>query len=1058
MNPLYFNSSPSFPFFSSLAELAAEFITRPQNQEAVEGEKAEFSCSVSKDTYEVKWFRGDKAIETGDKYSIISEGKRRSLVVKNCELKDEGGYTAHIGTVKASADLLNTGLVLLSLCFIPEKLRIITPIKDTEVKEGREIVFNCETNTEGAKAKWLKNEETIFESSKYMMVQRDNVFSLRIKDAQKADEAVYTVSLTNHRGEQAKCSASAKVSGNYFLLSNCCSSPLFLYVHSEMIWFSTEEKLRFSEPIEDIETQEKKTISFVCKVNRPGATVRWMRAGQEVTLSKRVVYRADGLKHSLTIKDCIMEDEGEYTALVGDDKCAAELIISEAPTDFSAQLKDQTITEFEDAEFTCKLTKEKAAVKWYREGREIREGPRYDRSKYITQNNNPTHKAAVFVYSARRTRARLFVEGELFVSRGSDIVFEVELNKDRVEVKWMRNNMIIVQGDKYQMISEGKVHRLQVCEIRPRDQGEYRIVAKDKDARAKLELAAVPKIKTTDQNLVTDAGKPFIMTVPYDAYPRADAEWFFEGTSLPVQNIDTSMDRTEYRLKSPTKEDQGRYKVVIKNKHGEGENLRVVDTVDGEVSLAWDEPESDGGSKIIAYVVERRDVKRKTWTLATDRADTPDGPTVTTEDAVQAKNKFGKHHSKIATHIHIPSPHSNVPDAPENVAVESVNKFGATITWEPPKFDGGSEITAYVIELRDRTSVKWEAALVCGASDRSAMLNDVVENKEYIFRVRAENKAGIGRPSAATNPVKIMDPIGLEVIVPQPLTIRVPITGYPTPVAKWTFGEKEYSESPHFDIHIFSCAAMYYITTTLLYIDFMFGLSSLDKPGPPAAFDISEITNESCLLAWNPPRDDGGSPITNYIVESRQCDKEEWVKLSATVKHTTFKASKLTALKDYIFRKKYVIRVRAINSVGVSDPSDVSDKVSTKDPDCKQGQTSNLGIQKKAIPAPKMVWQKDTVECKAGDRLTVTVEMNSAHLELLKCTRADGGAYTITLENSLGTATGTINVKVIGKVICMMLRTYNIDNVPFNSCSSVVVSFCEPGLRFPTNNLDQTFF
>lgn len=34
---------------------------------------------------------------------------------------------------------------------------------------------------------------------------------------------------------------------------------------------------------------------------------------------------------------------------------------------------------------------------------------------------------------------------------------------------------------------------------------------------------------------------------------------------------------------------------------------------------------------------------------------------------------------------------------------------------------------------------------------------------------------------------------GLEVIVPQPLTIRVPLSGYPTPVAKWTFGEKELS-------------------------------------------------------------------------------------------------------------------------------------------------------------------------------------------------------------------------------------------------------------------------
>lgn len=32
---------------------------------------------------------------------------------------------------------------------------------------------------------------------------------------------------------------------------------------------------------------------------------------------------------------------------------------------------------------------------------------------------------------------------------------------------------------------------------------------------------------------------------------------------------------------------------------------------------------------------------------------------------------------------------------------------------------------------------------------------------------------------------------GLEVIVPQPLAIRVPITGYPTPTAKWSFGDKE---------------------------------------------------------------------------------------------------------------------------------------------------------------------------------------------------------------------------------------------------------------------------
>lgn len=75
----------------------------------VEGEKAEFVCSVSKDTFEVKWFRGDKELQSGDKYDIICDGKRRVLVIKNCERKDDGGYIAFIGTVKASAELTVIG-------------------------------------------------------------------------------------------------------------------------------------------------------------------------------------------------------------------------------------------------------------------------------------------------------------------------------------------------------------------------------------------------------------------------------------------------------------------------------------------------------------------------------------------------------------------------------------------------------------------------------------------------------------------------------------------------------------------------------------------------------------------------------------------------------------------------------------------------------------------------------------------------------------------------------------------------------------------------------------
>lgn len=71
----------------------------------VEGERADFTCTVSKETYEVKWFKGDKELEDGDKYQMVSEGKKRRLIIKSCELKDEGGYAVRIGETKASADL-----------------------------------------------------------------------------------------------------------------------------------------------------------------------------------------------------------------------------------------------------------------------------------------------------------------------------------------------------------------------------------------------------------------------------------------------------------------------------------------------------------------------------------------------------------------------------------------------------------------------------------------------------------------------------------------------------------------------------------------------------------------------------------------------------------------------------------------------------------------------------------------------------------------------------------------------------------------------------------------
>ena len=90
---------------------------------------------------------------------------------------------------------------------------------------------------------------------------------------------------------------------------------------------------------------------------------------------------------------------------------------------------------------------------------------------------------------------------------------------------------------------------------------------------------AAPKIKTADQDLVVDVGQPLTMVVPYDAYPKAEAEWFKENEPLSSKTVDTTAEQTSFRILKAKKEDKGRYKVVLQNKHGKAEgfiNLKVI--------------------------------------------------------------------------------------------------------------------------------------------------------------------------------------------------------------------------------------------------------------------------------------------------------------------------------------------------------------------------------------------------------------------------------------------------------------------------------------------------
>lgn len=79
----------------------------------------------------------------------------------------------------------------------------------------------------------------------------------------------------------------------------------------------------------------------------------------------------------------------------------------------------------------------------------------------------------------------------------------------------------------------------------------------------------------------------------------------------------------------------------------------------------------------------------------------------------------------------------------------------------------------------------------------------------------------------------------------------------------------------------------------------------------------------------------------------------------------------------------------------------------------------------RAVPSPTISWHKDGKEIKVGDRTTMKSDYTSALLEVTNAVHADAGVYTITLENKLGSTTGSVNVKVIGNLSFYLSRLTN---------------------------------
>lgn len=107
LKTFHYLTSPNL--YRSYLALPVYFKTRLQNLEWDAGEIAILRCEITKPGASVVWSRGDRVLESNNKYQLKQEGAIVKLIIYNLQGADSGEYICDTGYQKTSSMLTVQG-------------------------------------------------------------------------------------------------------------------------------------------------------------------------------------------------------------------------------------------------------------------------------------------------------------------------------------------------------------------------------------------------------------------------------------------------------------------------------------------------------------------------------------------------------------------------------------------------------------------------------------------------------------------------------------------------------------------------------------------------------------------------------------------------------------------------------------------------------------------------------------------------------------------------------------------------------------------------------------
>uniref|UniRef100_A0A8B9CKH5 Myosin-binding protein C, cardiac-type n=1 Tax=Anser brachyrhynchus TaxID=132585 RepID=A0A8B9CKH5_9AVES len=949
------------------------FVTRPQDGEVTAGGNITFTAKVAGESLlkkpSVKWFKGKwmdlaskvgKHLQLHDSYDRNNKVYTFEMEIIEANMTFAGGYRCEVST-KDKFDSSNFNLTVngkMNYCHLASSCFVFTEGHD----DAGELNFSALLKKRGDGKTESQPEVDVWEI-------------LRKAPPSEYEKIAFQYGITDLRGMLKRLKRIKKEEKK---------STAFL------------KKL---DPAYQVDKGQK--IKLVVEVANPDADVKWLKNGQEIQVSGRYIFEAVGNKRILTINHCSLADDAAYECVVGEEKSFTELFVKEPPILITHPLEDQMVMVGERVEFECEVSEEGATVKWEKDGVEltreetfkyrfkkdgkkqyliINESTKEDSGHYTVKTNGGVSVAELIVQEKKLEVYQSIAD--LTVKARDQAVFKCEVSDENVKGIWLKNGKEVVPDERIKISHIGRIHKLTIEDVTPGDEADYSFIPQGfaYNLSAKLQFLEVkidfvpreepPKIHLdclgqSPDTIVVVAGNKLRLDVPISGDPTPTVIWqkvnkvmyVFSadqwGKALLFESegrvrVEKHEDHCVFIIEGAEKEDEGVYRVIVKNPVGEDKadiTVKVIDVPDppeapkisniGEdyCTVQWQPPKYDGGQPVLGYILERKKKKSYRWMrlnfdllkeLTYEAKRMIEG--VVYEMRIYAVNSIGMSRPSPASQPFMPiAP----PSEPTHFTVEDVSDSTVALKWRPPERIGAGGLDGYIVEYCKEGSTEWIPALPGLTERTSALIKDLVTGDKLNFRIKAINLAGESGAAIIKEPITVQEILQRPKIwlprhlrqtlvkkVGETINIVIPFQGKPRPKIIWTKDGQSLDakdvgiRNSNTDTILFIRKAelhhsgAYEVT---LQIENMtdkvaITIQIIDKPGPPQNIKLTDVWGFNAALEWTPPQDDGNAQILGYTVQKADKKTMEWYTVFDHYRRTNCVVSELIMGNEYFFR------------------------------------------------------------------------------------------------------------------------------------------------------------